>query len=175
MGIRRLMVPIHHSYHSPASFTSSTPFQLRPGAGLAPVHTWDSGAALGVCDRMGFVADFHASGITPDERARTGLLPRGLGILGLRPRVGRQIRLHDLGEHPASVGFPAHHPPMRSFLGVPILWRGASVGNLYLTEKVEGSEFSVDDEEALLTLAAQAAIAIENARLYAQAENASML
>jgi len=153
----------------------STDHVLAKIADLARIVTGARYAALGIFDRMGIVTDFITSGITPEQRAAIGPLPKGRGILGLLPREGRPIRLHDLGEHPASVGFPAHHPPMRSFLGVPILWRGTSVGNLYLTEKVEGSEFSVDDEEALLTLAAQAAIAIENARLYAQAENASML
>jgi signal transduction histidine kinase len=83
--------------------------------------------------------------------------------------------LRDLHEHPTSVGFPANHPPMKSFLGVPIRWRGASVGNLYLTEKQGAPEFTVEDEEALLTLAAQAAIAIENARLYSQTSRISIL
>jgi len=91
------------------------------------------------------------------------------------PRAGRPIRLRDLHDHPASVGFPANHPPMKSFLGVPIRWRGESVGNLYLTEKHGPAEFTVEDEEALLTLAAQAAIAIENARLYAQTSQMSVL
>ena len=73
------------------------------------------------------------------------------------------------------MGFPPNHPPMRSFLGVPIRWRGESVGNLYLTEKQDGDEFTAEDEEALLALAAQAAIAIENARLYAQTSQMSVL
>lgn len=153
----------------------STDHVLEKIADLARVVTGARYAALGIFDGNGTVTDFITSGITPEQRAAIGPLPKGRGILGLLPREGRPIRLRDLADHPASVGFPANHPPMRSFLGVPILWRGASVGNLYLTEKLEGVEFSADDEEALLTLAAQAAIAIENARLYAQAENVSVL
>ncbi|MEK6620771.1 MAG: GAF domain-containing protein, partial [Chloroflexota bacterium] len=125
-------------------------------------------AALGIFDENGEVTQFLTSGISAEERARIGALPRGRGLLGLLQEEQRPIRVADLGRHPASVGFPPDHPPMRSFLGVPILWRGRSVGNLYLTEKIEAEEFSADDEEALMTLAAQAAIAIENARLYEQ-------
>lgn len=132
-------------------------------------------AALGIFDEGARVREFITSGITAEERARIGPLPRGLGILGLLPRERRPIRLRDLGDHPASVGFPADHPPMRSFLGVPILWRGESVGNLYLTEKLGAAEFTTEDEEALVTFAAQAAIAIENARLYAQLERVVVL
>lgn len=132
-------------------------------------------AALGTFDDEGLVTRFYTSGISPEVHARIGHLPVGKGILGLLPRQGRPIRLRDLQEHPASVGFPPNHPPMKTFLGVPIRWRGESVGNLYLTEKRGGAEFSVEDEEALLALAAQAAIAIENARLYAQTSQMSAL
>jgi len=132
-------------------------------------------AALGTFDEHGVVTRFYTAGINEDERALIGHLPVGKGILGLLPRSGRPIRLRDLHEHPASVGFPANHPSMKSFLGVPIRWRGESVGNLYLTEKRGAAEFSPEDEEALLALAAQAAIAIENARLYAQTSRISAL
>ena len=132
-------------------------------------------AALGTFDDEGVVTRFYTAGISDEVRARIGSLPVGKGILGLLPREGRPIRLRDLHEHPASVGFPANHPPMRSFLGVPIRWRGESVGNLYLTEKQGGDVFTAEDEEALLALAAQAAIAIENARLYAQTSQMSVL
>ena len=132
-------------------------------------------SALGTFDDEGVVTRFYTAGISDEARARIGSLPVGKGILGLLPREGRPIRLRDLQEHPASVGFPPNHPPMRSFLGVPIRWRGESVGNLYLTEKQGGDEFTAEDEEALLALAAQAAIAIENARLYAQTSQMSML
>ena len=81
-------------------------------------------------------------------------------------RDAQPLRLHDLGDDPRSVGFPAHHPPMRSFLGVPILLRGVAYGNLYLTEKIGGGDFTDEDEELTQLLAAQAAVAIENTRLY---------
>jgi len=132
-------------------------------------------AALGTFDENGLLTRFLTSGITPDERARIGHLPYGRGLLGLLPRQGEPIRLREIAEHPASVGFPAEHPPMHSFLGVPITWRGRSVGNLYLTEKRDAPEFSADDEEALKALAAQAAIAIENARLYDQVGRIAVL
>ena len=132
-------------------------------------------AALGVFDEDGVVETFTTSGISPEERARIGALPRGRGLLGHLQRERRPIRLRDLATHPASVGFPAHHPPMRSFIGTPILLRGEPLGNLYLTEKQDADEFTDDDLEALETLAAQAAIAIENARLYEQVERVSVL
>jgi signal transduction histidine kinase len=132
-------------------------------------------AALGTFDEAGMVTRFYTAGISDEDHAKIGTLPVGKGILGLLPRAGRPIRLRDLHDHPASVGFPPDHPPMTSFLGVPIRWRGESVGNLYLTEKQGAREFTTEDEEALLTLAAQAAIAIENARLYAQTSQLSVL
>ncbi|MEK6227186.1 MAG: GAF domain-containing sensor histidine kinase [Chloroflexota bacterium] len=131
-------------------------------------------AALAVFDGDGRVEQFITSGITDEERARIGPPPRGLGLLGLLQTDQVTLRLRDLHEHPSSVGFPRHHPPMRSFLGTPILYRGVSLGNLYLTEKQGALEFNVDDEKAARTLAAQAAIAIENARLYEQLERVSV-
>ena len=132
-------------------------------------------AALGVFDATGTVEQFITSGITSEERALIGPLPHGLGLLGLLQREPHALRLRDIKEHPASVGFPPNHPPMRSFLGTPILWRGKTVGNLYLTEKQGVAEFTSEDEQAVATLAAQAAIAVENARLYGQAERVSIL
>ncbi|MGZ8634674.1 MAG: GAF domain-containing protein, partial [Solirubrobacteraceae bacterium] len=93
-------------------------------------------------------------------------LPRGRGILGVLIDDPRSLRLDDVGDHPRSYGFPPGHPPMRSFLGVPILIRGQAWGNLYLTEKAGGEPFSSEDEEAVIVLADWAAIAIENAGLY---------
>jgi signal transduction histidine kinase len=132
-------------------------------------------AALGVFDPTGTVEQFVTSGITPEERAAIGPLPHGLGLLGLLQRAPRALRLRDIKDHPASVGFPPNHPRMRSFLGTPIVLRGKALGNLYLTEKAGAAEFTADDEAAVTTLAAQAAIAIDNARLYEQAERVSVL
>jgi signal transduction histidine kinase len=124
-------------------------------------------AALGVIDARGAELErFYTHGIDGETHAAIGDLPRGRGILGVMIHEGQPLRLRDLTKDPRSVGFPAHHPPMHSFLGVPILLRGVAFGNLYLTEKREGSEFTVEDEEVVKLLAAQAAVAIENARLY---------
>jgi signal transduction histidine kinase len=123
-------------------------------------------AALGVIDRTGQELErFLTSGIDPETHAAIGDLPRGRGILGVLIRDARTLRLHDLSEDPRAVGFPRNHPPMRTFLGVPILLRGTAYGNLYLTEK-EGGDFTEEDEELVKLLAGQAAVAIENARLY---------
>jgi signal transduction histidine kinase len=127
-------------------------------------------AALGVIDRAGTALErFITHGIDAAEHAAIGDLPRGRGILGVLIRDARPLRLHDIGEDSRSVGFPPSHPPMRSFLGVPILQRGVSYGNLYLTEKQDGGDFTDQDEEVVTLLAAQAAVAIENARLYESA------
>jgi signal transduction histidine kinase len=124
-------------------------------------------AALGVIAESGAeLEQFLTHGIDDDLRAEIGALPRGRGILGVLIREARSLRLHDLAEDPRSVGFPPGHPPMRSFLGVPILLRGVSYGNLYLTEKQGGEDFTKEDEELVTLLAGQAAVAIENARLY---------
>jgi signal transduction histidine kinase len=124
-------------------------------------------AALGVIDASGAeLEQFLTHGIDDDMRAEIGALPRGRGILGVLIRDAKTLRLHDLAEDPRSVGFPPGHPPMRSFLGVPILLRGVAYGNLYLTEKQGGDDFSEEDEELVTLLAGQAAVAIENARLY---------
>jgi signal transduction histidine kinase len=130
-------------------------------------------AALGVFDEEGNVETFTTSGIGEEERARIGALPRGRGLLGHLQVERKPLRLKDLHDHPSSVGFPKNHPPMTTFLGTPIVLRGEPLGNLYLTEKRGGGEFTEADAEALETLAAQAAIAIENARLYEQVERVS--
>jgi signal transduction histidine kinase len=124
-------------------------------------------AALGVIDQSGQSLErFLTTGIDEETFAAIGDLPRGRGILGVLIREARTLRLHDIADDPRSVGFPPHHPPMRGFLGVPILLRGVAYGNLYLTEKGDGEDFSEEDEELTQLLAAQAAVAIENARLY---------
>jgi signal transduction histidine kinase len=124
-------------------------------------------AALGVIDANGNELErFVTHGVDADTQASIGELPRGRGILGVLIREARPLRLRDLTEDPRAVGFPPHHPPMHSFLGVPILLRGVAFGNLYLTEKADDAEFTSEDEEVVELLAAQAAVAIENARLY---------
>ena len=124
-------------------------------------------AALGVIDRTGQALErFLTTGIDAETHAMIGDLPRGRGILGVLIRDATTLRLHDLGEDPRSVGFPPGHPPMQTFLGVPILLRGTAYGNLYLTEKADGEDFTGEDEDVIQVLAAQAAVAIENARLY---------
>jgi signal transduction histidine kinase len=124
-------------------------------------------AALGVIDRTGSQLErFVTTGVDDERHARIGDLPRGRGILGVLIRDATPLRLHDIGEDPRSVGFPPGHPPMRSFLGVPVLLRGVAYGNLYLTEKADGEDFTDEDQEIVTLLAGQAAVAIENARLY---------
>lgn len=124
-------------------------------------------AALGVLNADGTgLSRFVTSGVTPEQHARIGDLPQGKGILGLLIADPRPLRLPDLTRHAAAYGFPPNHPPMRSFLGVPILGREGALGNLYLTEKLDGPEFSSEDEQVAVMLAAQAAVAVENARLY---------
>ncbi|MFE9577233.1 GAF domain-containing protein [Nocardia sp. NPDC006044] len=112
------------------------------------------------------LAEFVYEGIDDRTRGRIGDLPRGHGVLGLLIEQPKPIRLADLSGHPSSVGFPANHPPMHSFLGAPVQVRGEVFGNLYLTEKAGGREFTEDDEIVVQALAAAAGIAIENSRLY---------
>jgi len=124
-------------------------------------------AALGVIDPAGTALErFVTHGVDAETQESIGELPRGRGILGVLIRDARPLRLHDLGENSESVGFPPNHPPMRTFLGVPIMLRGVAYGNLYLTEKRGGGDFTDEDQELVTLLAAQAAVAVENARLY---------
>ncbi len=123
--------------------------------------------ALGVTDKQGQALErFFTTGIDAATRAAIGDEPRGRGILGVLIREARPLRLRDLADDPRSVGFPPHHPSMKAFLGVPIMLRGVPFGNLYLTEKPGGEEFTEEDEDLTQLLAAQAAVAIENAHLY---------
>jgi len=124
-------------------------------------------AALGVLDERGESLDaFVTSGMSPEEHDRIGALPRGHGLLGLVIREQRAIRTPDIMSHPSRSGFPAHHPPMHSFLGVPIVARGKVFGNLYLTEKIGADAFDAEDEAIAELLAGHAAVAVENARLH---------
>jgi signal transduction histidine kinase len=128
-------------------------------------------AALGVLDPHAErrLSRFITVGIDADSRRLIGDLPHGRGVLGLLIDEPRAIRLHDLAAHPASYGFPAGHPPMHSFLGVPVLIRGVVYGNLYLTEKRGGGDFTATDEQIVLALATAAGLAVQNANLYEQA------
>ena len=124
-------------------------------------------AALGVLDETGNELErFLTSGVDDETHRAIGHLPRGHGVLGVLIRDPRPLRLGDVGRHPHSYGFPPDHPPMRTFVGVPIRVRDEVYGNLYLTEKDGGGEFDAADEETLVVLAEWAAIAIENARAY---------
>ncbi|MFB9924575.1 GAF domain-containing sensor histidine kinase [Amycolatopsis halotolerans] len=124
--------------------------------------------ALGVLGDDGALAEFVYRGIDAETRERIGHLPEGHGLLGLVIDDAKPLRLNEISAHPASVGFPANHPPMHSFLGVPVRVRDEVFGNLYLTEKKDGAEFTDDDEVIVQALAAAAGIAIENAHLYEQ-------
>jgi signal transduction histidine kinase len=128
-------------------------------------------AALGVLDQSRQELErFLAIGIDAPARGAIGDLPRGRGVLGVLIQDPRPLRLSDVGEHPQSYGFPMGHPEMRSFLGVPVIVRGQTWGNLYLTEKEGGGDFTDDDEEAAVILAQWAATAIDNARLFEHTE-----
>jgi two-component system sensor histidine kinase DevS len=126
--------------------------------------------ALEVHDQNNRVLHFVHEGIDEETVRRIGHLPEGLGVIGLLIQNPKPLRLDNLSLHPASVGFPAHHPPMRTFLGVPVRVRDKSLGTLYLTDKTNGQPFSDDDEVLVQALAAAAGIAIANARLYQQAK-----
>jgi signal transduction histidine kinase len=132
--------------------------------------------ALGVLDETGTsLAEFITVGIDEDDRRRIGPLPKGHGILGLLIREPKAIRLPDLAEHPDSYGFPPHHPPMKSFLGVPVRVRDQVFGNLYLTDKTTAEVFTDIDEELVIGLAAAAGVAIENARLHLRVRELALL
>ncbi|MCU1500951.1 MAG: putative signal transduction histidine kinase [Ilumatobacteraceae bacterium] len=133
-------------------------------------------AALGVLDESGSrLAEFITIGLTDEETLRIGARPEGHGILGLLILDPRPLRLPDLHAHPDTFGFPPGHPPMTSFLGVPIRLRGVVYGNLYLTDKADGQVFTDVDQELAVGLAAAAGLAIENARLHEQARMAGLL
>jgi signal transduction histidine kinase len=125
--------------------------------------------ALGVIGEDDRLAQFITAGVTQEQIDALEHWPHGLGILGLLIKDPRPIRLADLSAHPESYGFPANHPPMRRFLGVPIRVREEVFGNLYLTEKAGGEEFDDDDQNVVSALATAAGVAIENARLYQDA------
>src|SRR5262245_38925103 len=140
---------------------------LQLAADLAAESIGSRYAAIGMLNPDGRTLEaFTVHGISPEEHARIGELPKGLGILGLVIHEGRSIRIPDLMKHEASYGFPPNHPPMHSFLGVPIVGKRGVLGDLYLTEKLGGGEFTEEDEHLATLLAAKVSAAIENARLH---------
>ena len=123
-------------------------------------------AAIGIPDEQGGLERFVTAGMAPEDVRRIPHPPEGRGLIGLLLKERRTLRLEDLGAHPSSVGFPAHHPPMRTFLGVPIVSMDVGIGQIYVTEKRGGQAFDDEDEKLGEMLAAYAAVAIDNARHY---------
>ena len=131
--------------------------------------------ALGVLGDDQQLTQFISVGLTPTQVEAIGAFPAGRGILGLLIRDPKPLRLRDLREHPQSFGFPPGHPPMRSFLGVPIRLRDEVFGNLYLCDKTTGDEFTGEDEQLVVSLAATAAVAVENSRLHERLQDLAVL
>jgi signal transduction histidine kinase len=148
----------------------SLPAVLQRIVELAAELTGARYGALGVLGPGGELIDFVTTGIGAQQRTAIGHLPVGQGILGVLISDVRPLRLADIAGDPRSVGFPPNHPPMRSFLGAPVMARGQVFGNLYMTEKRGAAEFDADDERTLVLLAVQAGVAIENARLYEEVQ-----
>jgi signal transduction histidine kinase len=133
-------------------------------------------AALGIlADDRRHIERFITSGITDEQRRLLGAPPQGHGLLGLIITEGRSLRIPDIAGHPASYGFPPHHPPMTSLLGVPVRLKNRTIGNLYLTDKVTSEDFTEDDQRLVELFALHAAIAIENARLHEQVQHLAVI
>ncbi|HEY5629452.1 MAG TPA: GAF domain-containing sensor histidine kinase, partial [Candidatus Limnocylindrales bacterium] len=132
-------------------------------------------AALGIADGRGRIERFISSGVSPETRAGIGSVPHGMGLLGRIIREGRTLRVDDIASDPTAYGFPAKHPLMTTFLGVPVWVKGRSVGNLYLTDKRGGAAFTPDDEQLVEMFAVHAGIAIENARLHDQVQRLAVV
>ena len=132
-------------------------------------------AALGIVGSDGRMERFITSGISAYERAMIGPIPEGHGLLGMIVTENRAMRIADINVDPRRHGFPPHHPPMHSLLGVPIAVQGRSVGNLYLTDKLDAPEFTGQDQRLLETFAVHAGIAIENARLHEQVQRLAVV
>jgi len=144
----------------------SLPVVLQRIVDLAAQITDARYGALGVIGDADSIAEFVTTGISARQRESIGNLPSGRGVLGLLIHEPRPVRINNIADHPQSVGFPANHPPMRSFLGAPVQAMGRVFGNIYLAEKRSADEFSQEDEDALVVLATQAGVAIANASLY---------
>ena len=128
--------------------------------------------ALLTFDESGGIGNFITSGITPEERRQLGDSPKGLGLLGYLNEIEGSLRVTDIAGHARSVGFPKNHPPMKTFLGTPLRFQGEHLGNIYLTEKEGGREFSREDEDILVMFASQSAVAIANSRVLSTARQA---
>jgi signal transduction histidine kinase len=148
----------------------SLPVVLQRIVDLAAQVTEARYGALGVIGDDDTLVEFVTTGIPAREREVIGALPTGRGVLGVLIREPRPLRIRNIADHPRSVGFPDNHPAMRSFLGAPVQAMGRVFGNIYLAEKRGGDEFTQDDEEALVVLAAQAGVAIANASLYEEVQ-----
>ena len=132
-------------------------------------------AALGIHDGHGKLSRFITAGISAVDQAKIGALPTGRGLLGVLLHQGESLIIKDMSDHPAAVGFPEHHPKMRSLLGAPIFSKNALIGALYLADKRDGSEFTQTDQQLIEMLALHAAIAIENAQLYQKTQRLAIL
>ena len=132
-------------------------------------------AALGIVDANGRIERFITSGMDDETRRQIGALPEGHGMLGLIIRENRSFRIADINTDPRRYGFPPNHPPMKSFLGVPITIKGISLGRLYLTNKIGSDDFSEDDRSLVETFALHAGIAMENARLHEQLQRLAVV
>lgn len=146
----------------------SLPIVLQRVVDLAAQVTDARYGAMGVIGEKGSLVEFVSTGISARERRQIGALPQGHGILGMIIQDPRPVRIRNIAEHEKSVGFPPHHPAMRSFLGAPVQAMGRVFGNIYLAEKRTAEEFSDEDQESLVVLATQAGVAIANASLYAE-------
>lgn len=132
-------------------------------------------AALSVLNTSGVIEQFLSSGISEEERAAIGPIPKGRGLLGVLLHGGTNLRLDDMSRDPRSIGFPPNHPKMTSLLGAPVVWQGEVIGNLYLTDKLDAPGFDERDEELLRLLSTWAAVAINNARLHQKLESLARL
>ncbi len=144
----------------------SLPIVLQRIVDLATQVTDARFGALGVIGEGGLISEFFTTGLSARQRKEIGALPRGEGLLGYLIAHPQPVRVSNIANHPASVGFPAHHPKMTSFLGAPVVAMGKVFGNIYLTEKRNAKQFNAEDETALVVLATQAGVAIANASLY---------
>src|SRR5437773_6781748 len=144
----------------------SLPIVLQRIVDLATQVTDARFGALGVIGEGGLITEFFTTGLSARQRKEIGALPHGEGLLGYLIAHPEPVRVSRIADHPASVGFPAHHPAMSSFLGAPVVAMGKVFGNIYLTEKRNAKEFNAEDETALVVLATQAGVAIANASLY---------